>query len=1812
MTDDACKPRGQEPGAQREAEESTQEVDLEDLRGVGGLVDLAPASVTRMETPASPFDPRELDAMPESVPVIVEEMDENIVDPADVEDVEDDDEELRTENGAVIPREPFDELPFHEQPDPGPEVKVTMPGDDVAEALRAMMGELPEYREPSYADPDPPSIAEVTPRFARPLQHTIVDESNLATRDDAPLDDEPVSVAEITPSFPVSAKDLAASMPLWNEASRSLDDGDTQTRLPDEIVEEAPSEPRPEEALPSFALEDDPLEDDAPSDDRTHAWQGWKGGADSARAGAPPAKLAIDHDSTSITQASTGNLAATSLGSVPSHGITAHGAPASAATVVASTEQPPPTEARGETTAQFNLPIPSAARRSYCDSADYDSAEVPRASSAEVDTAATGHAHVRSGAIDAALRSERATRSFDDDLGGSRSAPESELPRFTLASVPDVKEPSSADAADPTPAWTMRSWRPQDGWAEAVTFAGVTARTEPPSASPHESDAELAPPPAMAHDTQAAAAAEAVPTSDGSVDVPISVGSIEAPGPEPAHEETTAVGASPATALADESGEALDDAEIEEIVPEQIVEEASASTGSTTKPPPFKPPTARPPPALDKPDEEEAELLAEKKYGALIALYRQRLAQTESSNKKASWLLKIASVYETYLEDKNEAFQMLVEAFELAPLNEDVVAAVDRVGKETGRIGELADKVKKRLLPGAPDDKRVAYLGHLVFWYERVLGRGNEVSSLVSEIERQDKVHPLVLKRAAQIAAMNSDAKTQREHLLRALERTIRREEKVDLHLALANAYAGTPDALKHYQLALEFDPASLVALQGIKRLGKEKEQHSQVQWALERIAEVAPTEAERIDALLELAELQETKFLKRELAAELLERVLEIEPSQPQALKMLERCYHALRDWPKLGRILGIRAEHTFDKKAKVELYELAAEVYESKMGDLPGAVDVYLRLLDVDPKHKRALGDLARLYEKLGDWANLATYKARLAELAPTKRASSQELVKLGDLLNSPDRDPLAAKLQYERAVEVDPTNAAAWEALQRIAAAEGDEQRVIECLEQRKKHTDVPRQRAAVLVELANVHLAAGDEESARKCFEAAIRADSSNEAAAIHMLDAYTAEKRWMEAAPLCELLVHAAIRDRDGEALFVRLRLATRIAAALGDADRAVTSAIAALDARPADPGAQADLIAVCAQSPASIDRARELLTRIAEAPDALAPDVVARLAALLRDAGDLDNAALTYERARHLDPVNRDLAKELAEVYLAQGDYPRACKLKVDMARSAASIDERFALLVDAGEIWARRAEELEKAASVFEEARAIKPMDPWLLQTLMWLYGELGQWQQLTGVLEAIVEVQEKTEDKIETLQAMADVVRNRLGDRVRAADIYDQILDLDKKRLDVFEELVRTLTEEKDWERLERSYRKMIARVKDDDEPQLQFLLFHQLGLIYRDRLGDASRAYDALDAASRLRPDDAEVRKIVVELLVVTDNLDNAVARLRAAIERDPHDAELYAELYELFLRQHAFDKAWCVVNVLSRMREPTAEQRRFHEDYAPMPLDRVPGQIVEMAWRSHIFHADLEPALTSLFALMTPAVARLRFSQLRPEQRVGRPFTPTHSRMHDAIRLTFTNAAEILNLPAPELLLGDPKGNTPFSPALAPFGSILVCVPQVETQARSLVYMVGKRLAEQRPELSARAFFPSVPDLTSLLGTAVRVSRNEVAKEPNTAALDASFAAILTPQERDGMRSIVEQATSEGAPLDVKKWSICADLSSMRAGLLLCGDVEPARLSIEADATPTDMPVRDRIGELYKFAVSDLYADLRGAIGVAVQA
>jgi hypothetical protein len=177
--------------------------------------------------------------------------------------------------------------------------------------------------------------------------------------------------------------------------------------------------------------------------------------------------------------------------------------------------------------------------------------------------------------------------------------------------------------------------------------------------------------------------------------------------------------------------------------------------------------------------------------------------------------------------------------------------------------------------------------------------------------------------------------------------------------------------------------------------------------------------------------------------------------------------------------------------------------------------------------------------------------------------------------------------------------------------------------------------------------------------------------------------------------------------------------------------------------------------------------------------------------------------------------------------------------------------------------------------------------------------------------------------------------------------------------------------------------------------------------------------------------------------------------------------------------------------------------------------------------------------------------------------------------------------------------------------PFVPALIPFGALYVNAASIETQAESMQYLVGKRLAEQRPELTAKAFFPTITELRSLLAAAVRLATGGVAKDAASQGFDAQLRQVISWDDTERLRRLVAEANQVGSLFDVKRWAQAADLSSTRAGLLLCGDVTQARRAIQREAqSPTDLSPREKIGEVYLFATSEEYAELRVAIGVAV--
>ena len=193
-----------------------------------------------------------------------------------------------------------------------------------------------------------------------------------------------------------------------------------------------------------------------------------------------------------------------------------------------------------------------------------------------------------------------------------------------------------------------------------------------------------------------------------------------------------------------------------------------------------------------------------------------------------------------------------------------------------------------------------------------------------------------------------------------------------------------------------------------------------------------------------------------------------------------------------------------------------------------------------------------------------------------------------------------------------------------------------------------------------------------------------------------------------------------------------------------------------------------------------------------------------------------------------------------------------------------------------------------------------------------------------------------------------------------------------------------------------------------------------------------------------------------------------------------------------------------------------------------------------------------------------------------------------------------------------MPRP-LLLARSRLPVPFAVAPTPTPALFVSMPMVEAvPPELLVFLVGQRLAELRPELVAHALFPTLSELKTLLKTALRVAVATRTAPPKDSD-EAAIARALEPQELEGLREAVSAIVGTEAQADVRHWHQQADLSIARAGLLLTGDFELTWRAMQREPrSPSDLAPAEWRAEMLRFAVSDEHADLREAIGVCVEA
>jgi tetratricopeptide (TPR) repeat protein len=253
----------------------------------------------------------------------------------------------------------------------------------------------------------------------------------------------------------------------------------------------------------------------------------------------------------------------------------------------------------------------------------------------------------------------------------------------------------------------------------------------------------------------------------------------------------------------------------------------------------------------------------------------------------------------------------------------------------------------------------------------------------------------------------------------------------------LVNKLERFEDAIIVYNDMLGADPADTVALAELELLLRRLERWQDVRDLLERKLEVVEGEA-RVAVQEEMARLAEEKLDDATDAVEVLQAVVLEYPDRDATRIWLERLLTKDERWLDLSELLGGRMDRLRDAGDTDGYRELAsqlASLLAEKLDDSDRAQGILTELLEVDPSYVPALLSLASVYEARGDDGAMRETLERAASLDPQGSIGARLRLRLAGL----SEDPAERRAHFEKALQLDPSNAEAGRELLALSKAE-----------------------------------------------------------------------------------------------------------------------------------------------------------------------------------------------------------------------------------------------------------------------------------------------------------------------------------------------------------------------------------------------------------------------------------------------------------------------------------------------------------------------------------------------------------------------------------------------------------------------------------------------------------------------------------------------------------------------------------------------------------------------------------------------------
>ncbi|MGF1509185.1 MAG: tetratricopeptide repeat protein [Myxococcota bacterium] len=422
--------------------------------------------------------------------------------------------------------------------------------------------------------------------------------------------------------------------------------------------------------------------------------------------------------------------------------------------------------------------------------------------------------------------------------------------------------------------------------------------------------------------------------------------------------------------------------------------------------------------------------LAESAHDAPTVLTCLQAEEAATSDKEHArdLLFEIGRLYQDKFKDVDAALHAFQGVLERSPDHEPAFRRLEAIFLERGADQALVDLYAARA--GAVEEAEVQakLLSEAGLVAHDRLGRIELAMSLFQQVLERDKMHPLALMRLGPLHFDRSEWDEAIDVFHRTLAVTKDPEVLLRSFRSLGIIYqehrVDLVKSVQSFQAALQVEPKEVECLRRLSAVYREAEDWPSAINVLLRLTEVTTALDEKVNSLLQLGGLYENGTKEPGNAILAYRKLLELDPSNQDAILRLCNLYETREDWPALAEVTSmyVRTLPPDQKHKALPLHLKVADVFENRLGDDDRAIQSLRMALEARPRDDEALKRLARLFSK-----NPETYPQaidahrRLLWNDPFRMDSYHHMFQLFEKRNEHDKALVIAEiLVYLRAVD------------------------------------------------------------------------------------------------------------------------------------------------------------------------------------------------------------------------------------------------------------------------------------------------------------------------------------------------------------------------------------------------------------------------------------------------------------------------------------------------------------------------------------------------------------------------------------------------------------------------------------------------------------------------------------------------------------------------------------------------------------------------------------------------------------------------